>query len=162
MFTLQIQCPTLDDAERIIAALRYSANLAVVEALAAQIPAASVVASESSQALLTAGADTPVPASQEPKKRGRPRREVAEKPAASSAPATEADSGTETSPGVDTSTQQAPTLDDARAALKDVQAKYGTDDMAKPLEVLGKFSAGRISEVKPDQYPAFIAACKAA
>jgi predicted lipid-binding transport protein (Tim44 family) len=150
MFTLQIQCPTIEDAERIIAALKYSANPAVVEALAAQVNA------EVEPAAIT-------PEVEKPKNpRGRPRREVAEKPAASSAPATEADSGTETSPGVDTSAQQAPTLDDARAALKAVQAKYGTDDMSKPLEVLGQFSAGRISEVKPEQYPAFIAACKAA
>lgn len=147
MFTLQIQCPTIEDAERIIAALKHSANPAVVENLAAQIPPPC------DNAHVVEGGEKF--AEPEKPKRGRPRREVAEKPAAS-AVSTSADSS------ADEATQQAPTLDDARAALKDVQAKYGTDDMSKPLEVLGQFSAGRISEVTPEQYPAFIAACKAA
>jgi hypothetical protein len=36
MFTLHIQCPTLDDAEQIIEALKSSHDRAVVEALAAE------------------------------------------------------------------------------------------------------------------------------
>lgn len=161
MFTLQIQCATLDEAERIIAALKYSADPAVVDALAAQLPfndPAGLSDAESPAAKRFPG--TTNTGAEKPKNpRGRPRREVAEKPAASAevqgpAPAPESEP--------EVQAQQAPTLDDARAALKGVQAKYGTDDMTKPLEVLGQFSAGRISEVKPEQYPAFIAACKAA
>lgn len=149
MFTLQIQCPTLDEAERIIAALKHSANPAVVDALAAQIPAAPAALGEPGDANSEA-------ARPEPKKRGRPRREVAEKPETAAAPAVAAVAASEAGDA----SAPAPTLDDARAALKGVQAKYGTDDMSKPLEVLAKFSAGRISEVKPADYPRFIAACK--
>jgi len=154
MFTLQIQCPTIEDAERIIAALKYGANPAVVESLAAQIPATSANQADRRESEQSA--------SQEPKKRGRPRREVAEKPAASNDAASSSTASDPAEGQSGATAQQAPTLDDARAALKAVQAKYGTDDMSKPLEVLGQFSAGRISEVKPEQYPAFIAACKAA
>jgi predicted lipid-binding transport protein (Tim44 family) len=146
MFTLQIQCGTIEDAERILAALKHSANPAVVEALAAQVNA------EVEPAAIT-------PEVEKPKNpRGRPRREVAEKPKTAAAPAVAAGAASEAGDA----SAPAPTLDDARAALKGVQAKYGTDDMSKPLEVLGQFSAGRISEVKSEQYPAFIAACKAA
>jgi|SRR5690348_2251915 len=158
MFTLQIQCPTLDEAERIIAALKHSANPAVVDALAAQIPASATAAEVPETRSTVSGVAVP---SQEPKKRGRPRREVAKKPAASVATATDDLSPNQPDKAQKTElTQQAPTLDDARAALKGVQAKYGTDDMSQPLEVLAKFSAGRISEVKPADYPRFIAACK--
>lgn len=158
MFTLQIQCNTIEDAEKILATLKFGAGKDVVQQVADQIPAALAAPGESQAA-------EPAPALPDTKPknpRGRPRREVAEKPAAST------DTATSTAPGdtgVDpsaASTQQAPTLDDARAALKAVQAKYGTDDMSKPLEILGQFSAGRISEVKPEQYPDFITACKAA
>lgn len=145
MFTLQIQCATIEDAERVIAALKFSANPTIVENLATQIPVVHIVE------VNTAATTEP-----EAKKRGRPRREVAEQPAAPIAEDHDAKHVPEEP------TQQAPTLDDARSALKGVQAKYGTDDLAKPLEILGQFSAGRISEVKAEQYPAFIAACKAA
>src|SRR5690348_17536407 len=86
MFTLQIQCPTLDEAERIIAALKHSANPAVVDALAAQIPASATAAEVPETRSTVSGVAVP---SQEPKKRGRPRREVAKKPAASVATATD-------------------------------------------------------------------------
>ncbi|MFC5437119.1 hypothetical protein ACFPME_11155 [Rhodanobacter umsongensis] len=44
MFTLQIQCATLDDAEQIIEALKSSHDRAVVEALAASERADTSVA----------------------------------------------------------------------------------------------------------------------
>lgn len=159
MFTLQINCATIEDAERVIAALKFSASPAIVENLATQIPfndPSGLSDAESPAAKYFPNTTNTATTEPEPKKRGRPRREVAEQPAAPLAEDHDAKHVPEEP------TQQALTLDDARNALKGVQAKYGTDDLAKPLEILGQFSAGRISEVRAEQYPAFIAACKAA
>jgi hypothetical protein len=148
MFTLQIQCTTIEDAERVLAALKHTAEPAVVQQVAEQIK----------------------PPAEAPKKRGRPRREVAatatEKPAASPASLSESQGSTaapRSEPEVKgPETQQAPTFEDVRNALKAVQAKYGENDLAKPLAILAQFDAARVSAVKESDYPAFIAACEAA
>jgi hypothetical protein len=103
MFTLQIQCPTLDDAERIMATLRATGGERDINH-----PADDALDLE----------NEPAPESSQ--------------------------------------------LIAARAALRTLQAKYGADDMRVPLEVLGRFNAGHIREVRPDDYDALIAACKAA
>jgi hypothetical protein len=112
MFTLQIQCPTIEDAERILAALKHSANPAVVENLSSR--------------------------------------------------ANPAENPPTTSVGDFSRPDESERMGTARRALKAVQAKYGTNDMRTPLEVLARFGAGRISELQPDDYEAFIAACETA
>lgn len=155
MFTLQIQCTTIEDAERVLAALKHTADPAVVNQVADQLPAA----------------ETPAPTKNP---RGRPRRTVAttetEKPAASTdatnANATNVDANaaeaTNASATNANAAPQAPTFDQVRAALKAVQAKYGENDLAKPLAILQQFDAARVSAVKESDFVAFIAACEAA
>ncbi|WP_158885166.1 hypothetical protein [Rhodanobacter sp. L36] len=106
MFTLQILCATIEDAERIIATLKYGVAPSVVSELADRADAPLLIENES----------TPRPG----------------------------------------------TLDAARAALKGLQQRHGADKMEVPLEVLGRFSAGRVGEVSPVDYEAFVAACEAA
>ena len=50
----------------------------------------------------------------------------------------------------------AATLDNVRNALREV---FNTKGAATATEILKKFGAARISDVKPEQYVAFIAAC---
>lgn len=50
----------------------------------------------------------------------------------------------------------APTLDDVRAALGDFNLKT---DMETARDLLKKFGATRVSELKPEVYASFIAAC---
>lgn len=145
MFQMTFTFSTIEEAEPVLACLRHAADPAAVKAAAEQIPPTD----EESRL-----ADKPK------NPRGRPRRQVAEplpEPAAPEAEVTATPEAEAEAPA-----QQSHTLDDVRAALKDVQAKYGTADMAKPLEILGKFGAGRVSEVKEADYAGFIAACKAA
>lgn len=162
-FQLVITCQSIEDAERVLATLRHGADPAVVKEVTAQIPASASNGDNpgNPEPALNSGAPA-----QEPKKRGRPRREVAPPLTESAAPvatATEGSSPSQPDENIKTGpAQQTHTLDDVRAALKEVQAKYGTADMAKPLEILGKFGAGRVSEVKEADYAGFIAACKAA
>jgi hypothetical protein len=111
MFTIQIQCATIEDAERVMATLKWGVAPKLIQDVAVQVPPDRA----DDVPLLIENESAPVPG----------------------------------------------TLDAARAALKALQARHGVDNMAVPLEVLSKFSAGRISEVQPDQYPAFIAACDA-
>lgn len=162
-FQLQITVSSIEEAERILACLRHDADPAVVKDVAAQIPASASNGDNpgSPEPALNSGAPA-----QEPKKRGRPRREVAPPLPESAAPvatATEGSSPSQPDENIKTEpAQQTHTLDAARKALKDVQAKYGTADMEKPLALLSQFGAGRVSEVKAEDYAAFIAACKAA
>lgn len=146
-FQLVITCQSIEDAERVLATLKHGADPAVVKQVEAQVNPQT-------------DAGEP-PAAEKPKNpQGRPRRQVAEPLPESAAP--EADAPATPLAEAEAPAQQTYTLDDVRAALKDVQAKYGTADMAKPLEILGKFGAGRVSEVKAADYAKFIAACKAA
>lgn len=157
-FQLQITVSSIEEAERILACLRHDADPTVVKDVAAQI-----------NPPVESGPVNPQvdpPAADKPK-RGRPRREVAPPLSESAAPgtpqSTEAEAPNAGTAEVEvTPAQQTYTLDDARKALQDVQAKYGTADMAKPLEILGKFGAGRVSEVKAEDYAKFVDACKAA
>lgn len=159
-FQLQITVSSIEEAERILACLRHDADPTVVKDVAAQI-----------NPTVESGPVNPQvdpPAADKPK-RGRPRREVAPPLSESAAPSASLPEkqgpapAPESEPEVEgQAAQQTYTLDDARKALKDVQAKYGTADMEKPLAILSQFGAGRVSEVKAEDYAAFIAACKAA
>ena len=57
---------------------------------------------------------------------------------------------------------KANTLAAVKAALLGVQTKYGAGDMTRPLAILAKFGAGRVTGVKRADYVGFIAACAAA
>lgn len=157
-FVLQIQCNTIEDAERVLAALKHSAEPAVVQQVAEQ-----VIGTGTGDTLEFSSGST----ADAPKRRGRTPKE---KPAASDEATNATNANAKPSGHCAAATnatnadteQQAPTLDTIRDALKAVQLKYGADDMAKPVAILQKFKAGRISEVKPEDYPAFIAACEAA
>lgn len=143
MFTLQIQCDSIEHAERVLAALKHTAEPAVVQQVAAQVAPNDTGKTD-----------------QAPARRGRPPKE---KPAASAeSPVRDTTTVTGSAEKHAVPEQQAPTLDTIRAALQGVQKKYGADDMAKPIAILQKFGAGRISEVKAEDYSAFIAACEAA
>ena len=115
-FTLQIQCPTIEDAERIVDVLRNN-------------PAA----------LTDAGGQGDEAA------RVRP----------ATGPDARSVEASDFSPA-----DEPEWMGTARRALRGVQEKYGFDDMTKPLEVLGRFGAGRISELQPRDVPAFVAACR--
>lgn len=157
-FQLVITCQSIEDAERVLATLKHGADPVVVEQVEGQIPngVSPQLSGESVSPALNES-----PSAEKPKNpRGRPRRQVAEPLPESAAPEAEATATPEAE--AQAPAQQTCTLDDVRNALKDVQAKYGTADMAKPLEILGKFGAGRVSEVKEADYAKFIAACKAA
>lgn len=152
-FQLQITVSSIEEAERILACLRHDADPTVVKDVAAQI-----------NPTVESGPVNPQvdpPAADKPK-RGRPRREVAPPLPESAAPESTPAASEAGAQSLSAPAQQTYTLDDARKALKDVQAKYGTADMEKPLAILSQFGAGRVSEVKAEDYAAFIAACKAA
>lgn len=51
---------------------------------------------------------------------------------------------------------KAPTLDEVRAALQGYTARHSIED---GIELLKEFKAGRISELKADDYTAFVAKC---
>lgn len=149
-FQIQITVDTIEDAERILACLRHDAA-----------PAAQQV-----NAQVESGKINPEVAPAKP--RGRPRKEPAA-PAAteSAAPATPEnadakapDTGTANA-DANPAQQTPPTFDDAKAALQKLLQKYD-GDMAKPLEVLGKYKAQRISAVNEADWKAFIADCEAA
>jgi hypothetical protein len=124
------------------------------------------------------------PVAEAPKKRGRPAKqaqpEVAQNtgsgtsPVAPSTPASDGGSQPQepegsaspaavdpapVKPGVGEAAETAFTTDDLRKALAAVNEKKG---LAFARELLVKFGAGRVSEVKEDQYAEVIAACKAA
>jgi hypothetical protein len=161
-FQLVITCQSIEDAERVLATLKHGADPAVVKQVEGQIPFADPAGlSDAESPAKKHFPETTNTAAEKPKNpRGRPRRQVAEPLPESAAPEAEATATPEAE--AQAPAQQTYTIDDVRAALKDVQAKYGTADMAKPLEILGKFGAGRVSEVKAADYAGFIAACKAA
>jgi len=50
----------------------------------------------------------------------------------------------------------------AKAALLEVQAKYGAANMSKPLAILARFGIARTNDLKRADCKAFIAACLAA
>jgi predicted lipid-binding transport protein (Tim44 family) len=161
MFTLTIQVSSIDEAERILAALKHTADPAAVAQVEDQ-----VFAGPSPSTLIENPEKNSPAIEQTPRRRGRPPKAdqksaapVAESGSAAVAPALEEQPASEP---VVQSAQQTLSIDDARNALKEVQAKYGAADMAKPLALLGQFGANRVSEVKVEKYAEFIAACKAA
>lgn len=149
-FQLQITVSSIEDAERVLATLKHGADPAAVKQVTDQI-----------NAPVESGEVNPKVDDKPKNPRGRPRREVAPPLPESAAPEAEA-TATPLAEAEAPAQQPSYTLDDVRKALQGVQAKYGTADMAKPLEILGKFGAGRVSEVKAADYADFIAACKAA
>lgn len=52
-----------------------------------------------------------------------------------------------------------PTLGDARTALQELVASRGMDE---GLDILDQFGASRVSEVEPQDFAEFVAACRAA
>lgn len=144
-FQLQITVDTIEDAERILACLRHDAA-----------PAAAQVAEQ-----VTAGKRGP----------GRPRKTTAEPVASASASESAAPAASDAAKAKapDTGTadatanpaQQTPTFEDAKAALQKLLQKYD-GDMTKPLAVLAKYKAQRISAVNEADWKAFIADCEAA
>lgn len=157
-YTFTITCNTTEEIERLFAALRHDADPTVVE----QVQAAAIDAAAHTKAGGTPATEEPA---NPPKRRGRPPRDKAPEPAA---PVTDAANVTARDTGASEATatpaqQPAPlTIDDARGALRDLQSRIGEADMATALGVLSQFGANRISEVKAEDYTAFIDACKKA
>jgi hypothetical protein len=166
MFQLQITVQSIEEAERVLACLKHSADPAAVKEVEEQIPFHSPggLSDDESpakkyfpQTTNTAGE----PAAEKPKNpRGRPRRQVVEPLPESAAPALE-DASTGSREAVQEPAQQTYTPDDVREALMGVQAKT-PGDMTACLAILEKFNAKRVSEVKPEDFAKFIADCKAA
>lgn len=118
------------------------------------------------------GSDAPgsapeITAFEAPKRTRKPKQETAAAPvgepaasataeASSAQPSTAGDAPAAATPA-DTATKL--TLDDVRARL---QAFTGTKGIDAGLALLGEFKAGRISELKAEDYPAFVAKCEVA
>jgi hypothetical protein len=152
MFQLQITVHSIEEAERILACLKHSADPAAVKEVTDQINS-SVESGEVNPKVDQAPAEKPK------NPRGRPRRQVADplpEPAAPEAEVTATPEAEAQAPA-----QQSHTLDDVREALMGVQNKT-PGDMTACLAILEKFGAKRVSEVKPEDFAGFIAACKAA
>lgn len=151
-FQIQITVDSIAEAERILACLRHD------NPPAAQVKfddPAGLSDAESPAAKYFPGATNIA----EPKKRGRPRKEESAAPAATESAASEPQG--EPSGTADPAQQTPPTFDDAKAALQALLARHD-GDMTVPLQVLAEYDAQRISAVKEADWPAFIAACKAA
>jgi hypothetical protein len=142
-YTFTITCNTAEEIERLLAALRDDADHATATAVQPAVQSAAVQGDT--------GGDVPTSVDA-PKRRGRPPREKTPEPAQQS----------ETFEEVEQPPQVNVTLDDARAALRGLQSRAGEDDMATPIGVLKEFGASRISEVKAEDYAAFIVACEKA
>lgn len=100
----------------------------------------------------------------EAKRRGRPPKvkeeavEQVEKPGAASAVESEKSTTENAAPTVE-QTATATTLDDVRAALQGFTAAKG---VPAGIELLKEFGAARISELKAEQFAAFIGKCEVA
>jgi hypothetical protein len=168
MFQLQITVQSIEEAERLLACLKHSADPAAVKEVEEQIPFHSPggLSDDESpakkyfpQTTNTAGE----PAVEKPKNpRGRPRRQVADPLPESAAPVVASEDSLPLT-GADPSVpaQQTYSQDDVRAALMGVRDKT-PGDMTKCLAILQKFGAQRVVEIKPEDFAKFIAACKAA
>lgn len=168
MFKLQIEVDSIEEAERILACLRHDAGPNAVKQVERQIPfhAPGGLSDEESPAAKyfpeTTNTATKNPTAEKPKNpRGRPRREVAPPIQESAAPESPAEAEAAEAvqqPDVQPA-QQTYTAADVRAAL---QAVLTDKDMAACTAILSKFNAARVSELAPEQYADFVAACKAA
>jgi hypothetical protein len=99
----------------------------------------------------------PAPVTDKPERRTtkKPKEEKVETTAAASEPTAE----TPTLPTSQSTPVSKPvTAEDLRAALAKV-AGENSQNIEKAREILGKFGARKMSEVKESDYPAFIAAC---
>jgi len=158
IFQLQITVQSIEEAERVLASLKHSADPAVVQQVEGQIPAFDGEVSVKGE-----------PVAEKPKNpRGRPRRQVADPLPESAAPSASLPEkqgpapAPESEPEVEgQAARQTYTRDDVRQALMDLQAKT-PGDMTGALAMLEKFKAGRVSEVAEADFAKFIAACKAA
>lgn len=139
-YTFTITCNSVEEIERLLAALRFDADPAVVEQVQTQVAASGT---------------------EPPKRRGRPPRATTTEPVAPASTETAEPKGApaEVQEAQAEPAQQPLSIDDVRQALRDLQSRVGEADMAVPLGVLSKFNASRVSEVKPEDYAAFIAAC---
>jgi len=163
-FILQIEVDSFEEAEQIVASLRHSAPPTAVAQVEAQVTG-SFSAGDMTEAAAQGFRDGQRTASNEPqaevtaKRRGRPRKEqaapVAESGSESSNPATDVPNGTSVQ------SEQPLSIDDVREALRGVQAN-GIGDVPRQLALLQKYGAQRVTELKADNYAAFIADCKAA
>lgn len=154
IFQLQITVQSIEEAERILASLKYSADPAVVQQVEDQTQRILACAEQVAQHVNPAAPDD------KPKNpRGRPRRQVADALPEPAAPVAEATATPEAE--VEAPVPQTYTRDDIRKALMDLQAKT-PGDMTGALAMLEKFNAGRVSEVQDADFAKFIDACKAA
>lgn len=158
MFTLQISVTSIEEAERILSALKGDALVErIANEFAPQPPVDNAHVALGCE--LFADPTPPAPVNktataEAPKKRGRPRKD--------SAVSTEGTAAPESPPTVQEasgSAQQSPTADDVKDALTEVVNGAGMDTA---IAVLAKFGAVCRTEVKPEDYSAFIAECKAA
>lgn len=105
------------------------------------------------------------PAAEAPARRGRKPKETAAAPVGESAPAAAEQATSAPAPTAAPVAAQAAadakplTIDDVRAKL---QAFTGAKGIDAGLALLGEFKAGRISELKAEDYPAFVAKCEVA
>lgn len=161
-FILQIEVESIEEAERILASLKHSADPAAVSQVADQVNA-SFSAGDMTEAAAQGfrdGQAASAVADSTVKRRGRLRKEqagsVAESGSESSIPGNDAPAGTSVQP-------DSPSLtpNDVREALRGVQ-KDGMGDVPRQLELLQKYGANRVTELKPENYAAFIEDCKAA
>ena len=163
-FTLQIEVSSIEEAERILACLRHDAGPAVVGQVEQQIPfvdLAGLSDAESPAAKHFPETTNTAKVDEKPKNpRGRPRRQVAEPLPESAAPVVASEQSQPlTGDDAPVPAQQTYTAADVRAALQEV---LNSKDMAACTAILGQFNAARVSELAPEQYAAFVAACKAA
>jgi len=160
MFQLQITVQSIEEAERLLACLKHSADPAAVKQVESQIPfnaLAGLLDAESPAKKHFPNTTNTAGEPAAPKKpRGRPRREVAPPVTESAAP--EAEAAVTPKAEAEAPAQQTYTREDARQALMDLQAKT-PGDLTGALAILEKFDAKRVSEVKDADYAKFIAAC---
>ena len=158
-FILQIEVDSIDEAERILASLRHSAAPAVVQQINEQVNAGFSAGDMTDAAAQGFRDGQSASAAEAPKRRGRPRKEQAA-PLAEQNTAHEA-ANSSGKPEKSESEQPPYSIADVREALMGVQAG-GIGDVPRQLALLQKYGANRVTELKPENYAAFIADCKAA
>lgn len=145
-----------------------NASVAQAQPVAGPQPEPRDSASDDTTQMQTTGpieAQPEPPTPSEQRKRGRPPKAKAEPPAPTGDAPAPADQPDPTSPGGETpSNPEATTppatleLSDVRAALLAYSATHGVPGAGKLLE---KYGATKVSDLKPEQYAAFFAECKA-
>lgn len=169
MFKLLIEVTSIEEAERILACLKHSADPATVARVAGQVGGfdACDMTSASAQGFRDGAqaAATGETAAEKPRNpRGRPRRQVAEPLPESAAPASEPEvtaTPEAEAPASEPAQQSSYTLADIRGALQGVQAA-SPGNLQPVIDLLAKFGVARVSDVKESDYPAFVEACKKA